>query len=234
MFTKPYERSATNCNGSHKSLHSKYIVFESVEDGFGLQVFGSDLSEAMLSRAHANLRQEQVEIPVQKVDYRELSCYWDTPFDAVVCLANSINEPLEDGETLRALHSMKSVLRPGGILVFSQGQTDASMQTPPAFVPIVNNRDYTRLFTIEYSGCVQTVNIFDFVHTAEASDFQHWSVRLRIRLQHSWSEVLRSVGFSEVQFFGDWGGTPYSKEFSRRLICIAMNAEPSNPDSADA
>lgn len=189
----------------------------------GLKVFGSDLSDAMLSQTRKNLRQAEISLPIQKADYRELPSHWDTQFGAVVCLANSINEQLEDAEALRAIRSMKSVLLPRGILVFSQAQTDAYMQNPPVFEPIVNDRDFTRLYTMAYAGNIQTVNIFDFVHTAEASDFQYWSVRLRIRLQDSWNEILQAVGFSEVRFYGEWDATPYSKESSRGLIGVAEN-----------
>lgn len=195
------------------------IMFHSL----GIQAFGSDLSDAMLTQARKNLAHVQIDLPIQKVDYRDLPSHWDTEFDAVVCLDNSINEPCEDAETLRALRSMKAVLRTGGILVFDQGQTDASMRNPPRFASIVNNRDFTRFFVIDYAGDVQTVHIFDFIHTQVSRDFQHVTVRLRIRLQDSWDQVLREAGFVEVEFFGDWDWTPYNKELSRRLIAVAKN-----------
>jgi hypothetical protein len=46
---------------------------------------------------------------------------------------------------------MKSVLRPGGILVFDQGLSDAVIKEQPAFDPIVNNRNFSRLFTMAYT-----------------------------------------------------------------------------------
>jgi SAM-dependent methyltransferase len=187
----------------------------------GFQASGSDLSDAMLTEARKNLAQAQADIPIQKVDYRDLPSHWDTEFDAVVCLTNSINEPLKDTETLRALRSMKSVLRPGGILVFDQGQSDASMRNPPRFAPILNNRDFTRFFAIDYSGDIQTVHIFDFIHTQEACDFHHVTIRIRIRLRDSWNQILGEAGFAEVEFFGDWDSTPYDRESSRRLIAVA-------------
>jgi ubiquinone/menaquinone biosynthesis C-methylase UbiE len=186
----------------------------------GLEVSGSDLSEAMLAQAWENLG--DVDIPLQKADYRCLPAHYDGQFDAVVCLSNSINEPLEDAETLRALQSMNAVLRSGGILVFDQGQTDASMRDPPRFAPVVNNRDFTRFFVIDYAGEIQTVHIFDFVHTEERSDVYQASVQIRIRLLDSWRQVLRTSGFSRFDFSGDWHGTPYSKETSRRLIAVAV------------
>ena len=188
----------------------------------GCEVFGSDLSDAMLAQARKGAATARVEIPLRKADYRELPEHYDMEFDAVACLTNAINEPLEDAETLRALRSMRSVLRPGGILVFDQGQTDASMRNPPRFAPVANNRDFTRLLVIERSGDVQTVDILDFIHTEARSAFEQATVRVRIRLYDSWSAILKEAGFAQVEFFGGWDSAPYDKETSRRLIAVAQ------------
>ncbi len=187
----------------------------------GLTAYGSDLSDSMLSMARQNIG--KAALPIKKADYRKLPASYENAFDAVVCLSNSINEPLQDIETLRALRSMRAVLRPGGILVFDQGQTDASMQNPPAYMPILNSREFTRLFTMGYSGDIMTVNIFDFIHSEEVCEFEHSSVPIRIRLLDSWRHILREAGFSESRFFGDWESTPYDKMKSQRLICVTKN-----------
>jgi len=185
----------------------------------GFVVFGSDLSGSMLAVARQNTG--EIGVSIRQVDYRTLPENYDAEFDAVVCLNNSINEPLEDGETIRALRSMNAVLRASGILVFDQGQTDASMRNPPTFAPIINNRDVTRFFTMEYAGDIQTVNIFDFIHSEDVCDFKHAAVKIRIRLLESWRQVLGDAGFKEVEFFGDWDLTPYDKNLSSRLIAVA-------------
>ncbi len=192
------------------------IMFQSM----GLRVFGSDLSDSMLTVARRDIC--EANIPLRKVDYRELQENYNREFDAVVCLSNSINEVLEDAETLRALCSMRAVLCAGGILVFDQGQTDASMRTPPEFAPVLNNRDFTRFFTMAYTGDIQTVHIFDFIHTKDICEFKHSSVRIRIRLLDSWCQILRDAGFVSVEFFGDWDLTPYHKNSSQRLIAVAQ------------
>ena len=188
----------------------------------GLSVQGSDLSEAMLTQTRRNLERAGVDIPFIQADFRELADHFKEPFQAVVCLSNSINEPLEDAETMQTLQNMHALLCTGGILVFDQGQTDASMKNPPPFVPILNNRDHSRLFTIEYSEKIQTVNIFDFSHTEKQTDFQHTAVKIRIRLMDSWQKILREAGFSSVDFFGDWKATPYDKNSAERLIAVAQ------------
>jgi glycine/sarcosine N-methyltransferase len=188
-------------------------------DALGLEVAGSDLSEAMLAQAQAATT--GTGIPLQRADFRELPRHYDEPFDAVVCLTNSINEVLQDAETLEALRSMRAVLRPGGILVFDQGQTDASMRDPPRYAPVLNTRDFTRLFTMAYEGDIMEVDIFDFIHTETLSDFHHSPVRIRVRLLDSWLALLGEARFGEVSVFGDWHGTPYDKASSRRLIVVA-------------
>jgi SAM-dependent methyltransferase len=188
----------------------------------GCSVQGSDLSEAMLARAAKRLADSRLEIPLHQVDFCRLPEHFEARFDAVVCLSNSINEPLEDSGTLQALRSMKAVLREGGILVFDQGQTDASMANPPRFAPIVNERDFSRLFTMEYTQDRMKVHVFDFIHTEEERDFQCSSFLLRIRLIDSWQQMLGQAGFATAEFFGDWEATPYDKEASGRLIAVAQ------------
>lgn len=187
----------------------------------GCEVSASDLSESMLAQARKNFSAAGISIPVVRADFRRLPDYFDAKFDAVICLTNSINEVLTDEEALQALHSMKAVLREGGVLIFDQGQTDASMRDPPKFDLVANSRDWTRFFVLEYSGKVMTVNIFDFIHTEATSDFKHTQVYVRIRLMDGWKGLLKEAAFSNVEFFEDWGRSPYSKATSRRLIAVA-------------
>lgn len=190
-------------------------------NSIGCEVFASDLSEAMLGQARKKLLAAGIDVPLVQADFRHLPDYFDIQFDGVVCLTNSINEVLTDEETLQELQSMKSVLREGGVLIFDQGQTDATMKNPPKFDLVVNNRDWTRFFVLEYSGDVMTVNIFDFIHTEATSDFKHAKVYVRIRLQDSWAKLLREAGFSDVGLFENWNCKPYNKATSRRLIVVA-------------
>ncbi len=193
------------------------ILFSSL----GCEVQGTDLSDSMLEQAQKNLSEANLQIPLKKIDFRYLDEHFKAQFDAVVCLSNAINEPLKDAETLRALQSMKTVLKDGGILIFDQGQTDATMKNPPKYDPIVNDRDFSRLFTIEYSDKQMEVHIFDFLHSDKKRDFKHSSFRIRIRLQDSWKQMLNQAGFKKAEYFGDWLFTPYDKEQSKRLIVVA-------------
>ena len=194
------------------------ILFNS----FGCDVSGSDLSDSMLSRARNNIAEARIDIPLKIADYRDLEKHYDSHFDAVVCLSNAINETLGDAETIRALYSMKTALRTGGILVFDQGQTDASMRSPPKFVPVVNTRDCSRMFVMDYVGDVMKVDIFDFTHKEDCFDFYHTHVKVQIRLKADWDRILGKAGFTKIEYFGDWSFTQYDKGKSKRLIAVVQ------------
>lgn len=214
LFEKHNVSDVLDCAcGTGKDL----IMFHSL----GYSVVGSDLSSAMLRKARENLKEANLDLPLINSDFRELEKHFETQFDAVVCLTNSINEVLDESEVRRALKSMKAILRQGGILVFDQGQSDATMKNSPRYDPVINNRDFSRLFVLEYSANVMQVKIFDFVHTEDKCAFNHTTVNVAIRLKNDWDRILSDVGFSDIQYLGDLDFAPYDKNTSRRLIVVA-------------
>lgn len=214
LFARRSVRSLLDCAcGTGRDL----IAFHRM----GLTVQGSDLSEAMLAQARSNLAKAGIEIPLQRIDFRELAAQFERRFDAVVCLSNSINELLDDAEVLRALGAMRAVLRPGGLVVVDQGQTDASVRQRPLYEPVVKDRDLTRVFVMEYDNDLITVHVLDFLHTGEEMGFDETTVRLRIRLRDDWQRLFSEAGFSTVDLYGSWKGAKYDNETAERLIAVA-------------
>ena len=116
---------------------------------------------------------------------------------------------------------MRRVLSPGGILIFDQGMSDAMIQEKPEVDPILNTRDHSRLFVMDYEPEVMTIRICDFIHTDADRDFRTFTVRLRIRLLDDWKRLLARAGFQKIDFFGSWEEEHYDKKTSRRLIAVA-------------
>jgi len=193
------------------------VMFHSL----GYHIIGSDLSKAMLSKAKQKTKGIKPRIKLYHADFLYLEKKFDSKFDAVACLTNAINEPLENIDTIKALRSMKAMLKPGGILIFDQGQTDVSMKNPPKYSPIINDRNLSRLFVMNYFKNQMEVNIFDFIHSKKIIEFKHNSVLIRIRLKDDWKRILEFVGFEKVEYYGDWKMTPYNKKDSKRLIIVA-------------
>jgi SAM-dependent methyltransferase len=198
------------------------VLFHSL----GCEVVGSDLSDAMLAQARGNLAQDGLDLPLHKVDYRHLPARFDERFDAVVCLSSSILHMPTEADVLRAFESMQGALRPGGILVLTQGTTDKQWEEKPRFILAINERDLSRLFVIDYAGQGATYHVLDIIHTEEEQGFKEWSVKYpRIYLRDDLERLLMASGFREVSFFGGYGCEPYDKGASPRLIAVAFKPD---------
>jgi hypothetical protein len=117
---------------------------------------------------------------------------------------------------------MREVLGGNGILVLTQGTTDRQWKEQPRFIPVVNERDFSRLFVIDYFGDGARYNIVDIWHGEESRDFRVWSVEYtRVYLRDDHERLLRAAGFECVDFYGTYQFDPYDEETSERLIVVA-------------
>jgi len=178
----------------------------------------------MLARARKNLAAYDLKVPLRQADYRELPRHFEQPVDAVVCLSSSILHMPDDEQALRAFRSMQAVLRPGGILVLTQGTTDRQWQEKPRFILAVNTSDFSRLFAIDYLGQGARYNILDVFHSVGRNELNVWSIEYpRMLLRDDQERLLRAAGFRGVEFYGSYQFALYDKEESRQLIAVAHN-----------
>jgi len=190
------------------------VLFNSL----GLDVTGSDISDSMLNIAQKRIDENKAKISVLKADYQFLENTFSKKFDAIVCLSSAINET--EFDVLKSLKSMKNVLNDHGIIIFDQGQTDMSMKNPPLYSLEVNNRDFSRLYTMNYLENIMTVNIFDLVHTEGQNDMNVNIFKIKIRLYDEWIKILNEVNLTG-EFYGNWDLLPNKKTDSKRLIVVA-------------
>lgn len=188
----------------------------------GCDVVGSDLSARMLAQAQVKLVGLGLCIPLHQVDYRCLREQFCQEFDAVVCLSSSILHMPSEEEAVRALSSMRRVIRDGGLLVLTQGTTDKQWREKPRFILAVNNHDFSRLFVIDYYAQGARYNILDIYHSDDADQLKVWSVDYPlVFLRDDQERLLRMVGFESVAFYGGYGFEPYDPATSSQLIAVA-------------
>lgn len=195
----------------------------------GLEVAGSDLSPSMLREAAKNLRAAHIRVPLRRADYRELAAHYGRRFDAVVCLSSSILHMPDEVQVLAALRSMRGVLRPGGIIVLSQGTTDKQWEAKPRFLLALDDAALTRLFVIDYHGAGARYNIVDICRSGPKPEVKTWSIDYDwVLLRDDYLRLLQAAGFCDVELYGSWKGETYSRSQSDRLIAVAA-VEPDVP-----
>ena len=83
----------------------------------GITVFGSDLSESMLSGCEAKAAAKQKPVELRCSDFRDLSCWNGQLFDCVASTGNALGYVPND-DVVKTLRRMDSLVKPGGYLCF--------------------------------------------------------------------------------------------------------------------
>jgi len=184
----------------------------------GIDVQGSDVSQAMLEQSRKRLVSHALEIPLRKADFRNLS----GTFDAVLCMTTSLPHLLDEQEIVKALRSMRGALNPGGILILTQGLTDKQYDDRLRFAPIFNTPESSRIMVMDYFETEWEVHVLDLIHTQDKQEFKRSSFRYKLLLRDDYDKLLAAAGFGQREFYGDWDLKPYDKKSSRRLIVAAQ------------
>ena len=123
---------------------------------------------------------------------------------------------------LRALRSMRGVLRDTDILVVSQGTSDKQWREKPRFIPIAKRPDFSRVMVIDYLDRGARYNVPDLFHSDRRGDFMVWSRDYPLMLlRDDYERLLGTAGFGEVEFYGNYKREPYNKAESDLLILVA-------------
>lgn len=213
VFSENRVQSVLDCacgTGRHLFLFQK----------LGYEVWGSDISEAMLIQARKNLARYQVDIPLRIADYRNLPQHFPRSFDAVTCLG-SIGYMTDETQFSQAFRSMNAVLGDGGVLVLTTIPTDREWEKKPRFKLAVNTSEFTRLFVMDYFEQTVGYHILDIYHSREANELKVWSAKLTVLLRDEQERLLKAAGFQKVEFYGGFDFSPYDKAISDRLIAVA-------------
>lgn len=187
----------------------------------GLDVTGSDISQSMLDVAKKKLAAKNINIPLKRIDFRYLHDYLNREFDGVFCMTTSLPQLREESEILKALRCMKTILRPGGILVLSQGLTDRQFKFRNRFFPVINTPEFSRLMVIDYLETEWEVHVLDMIHSLDLTDFKTSSFRYRLLLRDDYERLINEAEFAGCDFLGSINFDSYDKNCSGQLIVIA-------------
>lgn len=82
-----------------------------------IEIYGSDLSEEMLSKCREKSQTKQKAIRLECSDFRDLSCWKDMKFDCVASTGNALGH-VSNEDILQTIVRMDEHIRPGGYLCF--------------------------------------------------------------------------------------------------------------------
>ncbi|MBN1887519.1 MAG: class I SAM-dependent methyltransferase [Thermoflexales bacterium] len=189
----------------------------------GYAAEGCDASPAMIQQARANAVAARVDVPFQVADLTELGAHLSPPFDAILCLGNSLPHLLSPEALTDALGQMHALLRTGGVLVLHNLNYDLRLEARPRFFQPAGDACTLVWRFADYGPELITFHTAIFERTETGS----WSVHVnstpqRPLLARELGEALEQVGFERqsVQHFGGLDGSPFEIDTSGDLVIV--------------
>ncbi|MDI6784186.1 MAG: methyltransferase domain-containing protein [bacterium] len=193
----------------------------------GYAVVGSDISYEMLEIAQQHANKEKEAVDFVHADFKRLSEYIPCQFDAVICVGNSLVQLQNQKEVLTTLHQMRNALNPNGILIIQilnfQRLINQHLAPMPLRTARVKGKEllFLRLYSFPTKQKARLNVITLAKHHGKWEMNQHTTEMMWLTkpgLQNS----LRSVGFRNLHFYGDFKFSPFNENTSSDLIIAAQ------------
>ena len=193
----------------------------------GFDCAGADLSPRMIEKARVNAQDAGVKVNFKVAGFRALhENFADTPFDALLCLGNSLPHVTTAEELGQTLADFKACLRPQGLLMLQNRNFDAVLANKDRWMPREAYRDdrhewlFERFYDFEPDGLIR----FNMVtlkreHGADWQSQVSSSMLYPQTLKFLHGALLKS-GFSVVEVLGSMGGEPFDPKRSGNLVLL--------------
>ena len=197
----------------------------------GYSVAGADLSAKMIEQAHHNAADAGVEAQFTTAGFGDLQKAFQNetayPFDALLCLGNSLPHILSPKQLAAALADFAACLRPGGLLLVQNRNFDAVMQERGRWMGPQSHKEgtrewlFVRFYDFEKDGTI-TFNIM----TLQRKDDEDWqqqiiTTHLYPLQQENLTAALSAAGFEQIICYGDMEGKAFDPVSSGNLVVTA-------------
>ena len=169
----------------------------------GIEVFGSDLSETMLSRCRSKAEAKRRPVECHQGDFRDLSCWAGRTFDCVASTGNSLAY-VENQDVLKALEQMDKLVKPGGYLCFDSRNWEKIRQEKQRFYfynPFFHGEDRVNLVQVwdhNSDGSVTFHLLYTFERNNRIFQREHFEERYHPFPKDLAVNKLLSMGYQDL------------------------------------
>ena len=196
---------------------------------WGYRVVGTDISPVMVALAREKAGEAQVAFHVAGLG--ELASRF-SPFDAVLCLGNSLPHLLTEAELQMALQDLASSLRPDGLLVLHNLNYDRRWRERPRWFAVSAGTHQGRQALVwrfaDYIDTPQPRIDFHIALFHEQSDGQ-WTSEVHSTPQRplfraDLARLLPAAGMTDIAYYGDLSGAAFDPDNSPDLVVVARRS----------
>lgn len=187
---------------------------------------GADSSIQMVHRARSHAESRRMNVLFFVADFKDLPELGGTPFDAVLCLGNSLPHVAGDKELDSSLRGMSDSLRPGGLLLLHNLNYDKRWVERPRFFKLDSGTlDGQEVLIWRMADYGEETITF---HTAlfQRDERGQWGVEVNSTPQlplfrADLEKRLVQHGFTNVRACGNLKGEPFDALSSGDLVLVA-------------
>jgi glycine/sarcosine N-methyltransferase len=196
----------------------------------GFLAAGADLSAGMIARASENSRQAGVQVRFVVAGFGDLAeAFWDDlPFDAILCMGNSLPHILTSALLAAALADFSACLRPGGLLLIQNRNFDAVMTARQRWMEPQCDQEgekewiFLRFYDFRPDGLID-FNILTLYREAGGAWRQRVSTtQLYPQRKAELVEALQKAGFTQIKSLGGLNRLPFKANQSGNLVTTAL------------
>ena len=200
---------------------------------WGYRVAGADASPGMIALARAKAAAEDLDARFVVANLTDLSLVFADPYDAVLCLGNSLPHLLSQEALVAALRGMAAVLRPGGVLVLQNLNYDLRWRTRPRFFAaqggVLDGVDVLVWRFADYDDAQRQIAFHIALFRRGAG--RDWDVQVHTTPQRSLFcadllAALAAAGLGDVRTYGRLAlpAEPFVTDRSPDLVVVARKA----------
>ena len=201
----------------------------------GFPALGADLSPAMIEHARRNAQSAGLDVRFETAGFGALAPAFGLapaqpeadPFDALLCLGNSLPHVADEAGLADALRDFAVCLRPGGLLLLQNRNFDLVLALRQRWMePQAHSQDGTdklfiRFYDFDPDGRI-TFNMLTLQRQAEGGWTQQTASTRLLPLTHAaLRSALALAGFERLQAYGSLQGEPFDPASSPNLVLAA-------------
>ncbi len=192
----------------------------------GYEAAGADLSAPMIEQARAHTAAAGLPARFAVAGLGELARAFPQPFDALLCLGNSLPHLLEPAAVQAALADFAAALRPGGVLVIQNRNYDRVWPARERFMPLQtaheDDREWLFFRFMDYHQATLTFNVVTLERSGAAWTYRVGSTELRPIFAAELQAWLPAAGLCNTALYGSYEGTAFDPQASGDLIAVAV------------
>jgi SAM-dependent methyltransferase len=209
----PFERVLDVACGN--GLHAMILA------RMGVDVTGADISRHMLDQARARAEAAGLRVRWVHAAMQEIAGRVEGPFDAILCLGNSLPHLLDVGLLERTLAGFAELLAPRGVAVLQLLNFARVLDRQERIVGVTRrgDREYIRFY--DFLGDLVRFNVLTLDWSAGRCEHKIVSTPLHPYTPAKIAAACRSAGLTRIDFFAGAAFAPFDERQSETVMVVA-------------